>query len=402
MVFAYFASIPSMKEEKDIDLTGEELNVFLADYFSYYRTLDISLKVRFVDRLLAFIHSKSFISPKGMNITNKVKAIVSASAIQLTLGLENWKLNYFETIIIFPSEFKNQMSGLTLKGETNLSGFVSLSWKNFIEGYQIPNDNLNLGLHEFTHALRFSGVRGHETDEFFSAYFTKWYAFANAEFLKLKNGEGSIFRKYGGANINEFLSVAIEHFFESPLEFEEYHPDLYSATAILLNQKTNGKITSVNIRKEELKKMDSKFDQLPSFEFKAELSFTPALICLSILIYTAFASGVFSFPSLFMASVTFILFLRSDYRSSHFHLENGKIILSKGFLFFKNRASFTISPSQIIKICFEANESNSLSADITFFTEEGAFYEETFYLKNNPAEKENLVKSLQRQYIWTK
>ncbi len=391
-----------MADEKDIALTHDELDAFLSNYFAYYRSLNQPYKALFITRLIEFVHSKHFVSPKGMALTNRVKAIVSASAIQLTLGLENWKINYFETIILFPSDFKNEISGLKLKGETNLSGFVSLSWKSFIEGYQIPNDNLNLGLHEFTHALRFNGVRGHETDEFFSGYFAKWYSFANAEFWNLKNGGESIFRKYGGVNINEFLSVVVEHFFESPQEFQTHHPDFYSATAILLNQKTDGKTTILNIRLQELEQMNSKFGQLPPFEFRKNFSMASPLICLLITIYTAASSGIFSFPTLFMALLTFLLALRDDFYSTTFRFDGEKIILSKGTLIFKNRSVFSFSAPQLVKVQFGKEENNSLFADLTFFTNEGDFYEETVYLKNNVSEKESLVKFLHNQYVWAK
>jgi MtfA peptidase len=236
-------------EQKDIPLNSESLDAFLSKYFNYYNTLDKEWRSVFRTRVIGFIHSKWFVPQRGLEIDNRVKAIVSASAVQLTLGLKNWKIDYFDTIVLFPTDFTNIISGLKLKGETNLGGFVSFSWKSFIEGYRIPDDNLNLGLHEFTHALRFNGVRGHDSDEFFNGYFPKWLSHAKAEFNKLKNGSDSIFRKYGGANINEFLSVVVEHFFESPEEFKTELPLLYSATAILLNQKTDGVVTKVDIRK---------------------------------------------------------------------------------------------------------------------------------------------------------
>ena len=160
-----------MNDQKDIALESEEINLFLSKYFSYYRTLEVKWKVIFVRRVMEFASSKWFVGQRGFEVNNQVKVIVSASAVQLTLGLENWRIDYFESILLFASEFKNELSGLRLKGETNLSGYVSFSWKSFIDGYRVPDDNLNLGLHEFTHALRFNGIRGHETDEFFQAIF---------------------------------------------------------------------------------------------------------------------------------------------------------------------------------------------------------------------------------------
>jgi hypothetical protein len=36
---------------------------------------------------------------------------------------------------------------------------IVFSWKDFLEGYEYHNDNLNLGLHEFAHAIHFHGLK---------------------------------------------------------------------------------------------------------------------------------------------------------------------------------------------------------------------------------------------------
>ena len=85
--------------------------------------------------------------------------MIAASAVQLTFGLETWDLSYFTQILIYPSEYKNPQTGRYHKGETNLGGFMCLSWSDFIEGIKNPTDKVNLGLHEFGHALRFNSIR---------------------------------------------------------------------------------------------------------------------------------------------------------------------------------------------------------------------------------------------------
>ena len=68
-----------------------------------------------------------------------------------------------------------------------MGGFICFSWKAFLEGNAIDNDKINLGLHEFAHALRFNGIRGNETDYFFENYFARWLACAYSEFKKLQH-----------------------------------------------------------------------------------------------------------------------------------------------------------------------------------------------------------------------
>lgn len=387
-------------EEKDISFNSDELDAFLSKYFSYYNTLNEEWRGVFRKRVGEFARSKWFVPQKGLEIDNRVKAIISASAIQLTLGLKNWKIGYFDTIILFPSEFTNAISGLKLKGETNLGGFVSFSWKSFIDGYRVPNDNLNLGLHEFTHALRFNSIRGHESDEFFNSYFPKWFAFANREFFRLKKGQDSIFRKYGGANINEFLSVVIEHFFESPIGFQKELPLFYSATAIMLNQETDGKTTRINVRNREIEAHKKLFrlSDIPVDKTK----FVPvgAIICLIIAVISAFGAGVLSFASIFMFLITFFLFLRADYFYSYYMVKEDKIFLSKGFLFFRDRHKAEISLPQLVTSEF-LNMENENYLVLNYFDDNG-FYEEVVPYTLSDEVAGRFENELKKAYVWVK
>tara|TARA_Y100001972_G_scaffold128713_1_gene191201 strand:- start:3791 stop:4069 length:279 start_codon:yes stop_codon:yes gene_type:complete len=64
----------------------------------------------------------------------------------------------------------------------------------------------------------------------------KWQQLATVEITKMKNGEATFFREYGSTNQAEFFSVAVENFFEKPMAFNEYHPELYRVMTDLLNQ----------------------------------------------------------------------------------------------------------------------------------------------------------------------
>jgi Mlc titration factor MtfA (ptsG expression regulator) len=204
---------------------------------SYFNKLSPAEQSRFEERVIAFAERKTFSGRQDLSVTREVEISIAASAVQLTLGLETWDLSYFKQILVYPADYKSPATGKYHKGETNMGGFLCFSWKAFQEGNAIPNDKVNLGLHEFAHALRFNGIRGSETDYFFENYFARWLACAYSEFKKLqRDPSGSIFRKYGGVNINEFFSVAVETFFEAPAEFKTALPELYRHTSILLNQ----------------------------------------------------------------------------------------------------------------------------------------------------------------------
>lgn len=194
------------------------------------------------------IKSKIFIGHKNVLVDNRVKAIISATAIQLTLGLKDWELQNFNTILVFPNDFTNEITGLKLKGEIGVAGYVSFNWRVFVDGYKTKDDNLNLGLHEFTHALKLNSAFQDFNDSCFKGYYDKWELVAKDEMARLKSENGGFLRAYGANNIREFLSVVVEHFFESHVEFQQIMPNLYEAPALLLNQKTDGQTTQTGIR----------------------------------------------------------------------------------------------------------------------------------------------------------
>ncbi len=204
--------------------------------FPYYKNLTLPLKQRFVQRLDFYLREKKFVGRQGLEMTPRVRILVSACAVQITFGLDSFGLENFEYIVVYPDIYESPMTHKMHKGETNLNGFICLSWKHVLEGIKNPDDNYNLGIHEWMHALRFNGINFKETDYFFDGYINKWVSRAMPEYNKLRAGKKSIFRRYGAANIHEFLSVCTEHFFESPDEFKKEAPAFFDEMCILLNQ----------------------------------------------------------------------------------------------------------------------------------------------------------------------
>ncbi len=222
--------------------------LILAEKFPYYKKLSLSQQTRFRKRLHQFTESKKFVPRQNFEITDEVRVMISACAIQLTFGLDYFMLHYFEYILVYPDVYQNPHTKNYHKGETNLAGFMCFSWRDIMIGISREHDNFNLGLHEFAHALRFNSFKGDENDYFFEGYFPKAIATGQNEFHKLKVGKRSIFRKYGGTNVNEFFSVIVEHWFESPEQFNKELPDLYRHVCILLNQDVMGNKIKTDVR----------------------------------------------------------------------------------------------------------------------------------------------------------
>jgi MtfA peptidase len=225
-------------------LAGEEKPRFLVNSryheilsgFRYYDNLSHKGKLKFAGRVGEFIKTKRFIGMEGLTVTDEMKVLISASAIQLTFGLEKFLLDFCSVIKVYPRYFFSKLLNAELKGGASESGILMLSWEDFLEGYKNPHDNYNLGLHEMAHVLKINVLRGDNFDDKFSFYLDEWLRIGSNEFKKLKRRDKSLLREYAGSNIHEFFAVCIEHFFESPHDFKKELPDIYNHLCFLLNQ----------------------------------------------------------------------------------------------------------------------------------------------------------------------
>ncbi len=225
--FKYFDPFPSK-------LNSVQENI-LRNHFEYYNALPEKLKPHFRSRLSKFIKSKTFIAKENIVITEEIKTLISASAIQLTFGLTKYKLPHFKHIIIYPEAYFSSYSNKMHKGETNVKGAVVFSWIDFKSGYANASDNINLGLHEFAHALLINFRKDYSPDINFGLYYNQWQEIGTEEFFKLKQGK-KYFRSYAKSNLMEFFAISIEHFFENPHQLKKNYPELFEVLKKLLGQ----------------------------------------------------------------------------------------------------------------------------------------------------------------------
>lgn len=215
-----------------------EYKAILLKYSRFYRELEDSRKADFEKRVQYFIRSKSFV-PRGIKtVTDEMKVLIAAVAIQLTYGFPNIYLSHFNKILIYPDNYYSTINKLFHQGEVNpLNRLIVLSWNRFMMGMINDNDGINLGLHEMAHALRLENhIRNDEFLFFDQRQLAHWEQLAHEEIIRIRSSEESFFRKYGGTNEEEFFAVAVENFFERPELFRQQRPELYLALGQLLNQ----------------------------------------------------------------------------------------------------------------------------------------------------------------------
>lgn len=217
-------------------LADEEIIRILTKRFPYYSRLDDESKRKFRDRLKRFIADKTF-KIFGPNAFREMPVLISAAAIQLTFGLQKFLMPHFSTICIYPEEFMRLSPDICLL-EGNVGGnVINLSWKHFLEGYELPEDGQNVGLHEMAHALYYQTFVSEESvDRNFKRAYEIFEQDANKVYDREKTMKGGLYSAYAEKNFQEFWAETVELFFEKPRALRQAYPRLFETIKQLLNQ----------------------------------------------------------------------------------------------------------------------------------------------------------------------
>ncbi len=115
-----------------------------------------------------FIQQKHFVARGFQPVTLEMKAMIAASAVQLTFGLPQVSLAHFKRILIYADDYYSTITRRYHRGEVNprLQAIV-LSWQSFVEGYADVTSGQNVGLHEMAHALELENMIENEDYQFF-------------------------------------------------------------------------------------------------------------------------------------------------------------------------------------------------------------------------------------------
>ena len=218
------------------ELPSQQLEI-LKTKFIFYNKLDDKHKGYFEHRVATFISDKRFIGRRGVIITDEIKVLVSATACMLTFGFRNFHIELIDRIFIYPNEFYSTINEEYHKGEFNPKmGALVLSWKDFKEGGEDENDNINLGIHEFTHAIHLNCLKKRDVSSIiFRSTFNDLIRIISDKKQGEKLIDSHFLRNYAFTNQFEFLAVTIESFIESPKEFKSKFPKIYSKIKQMLN-----------------------------------------------------------------------------------------------------------------------------------------------------------------------
>lgn len=222
-------------------MTTIDIDYLLQKDFSYYRKLPAESRGLFKSRINEFIKHTEFQGRQGLEVTETMKVLVSATAVQLTFGFNSYyNYDHFNKIILYPDKYVSKYTGQLHTGEMNTGGAIVFSWKHFYEGIKTDNDSRNVGLHEFAHALDFIDKAELGINDYFAHAIDKIKVYGRH--FKYHQPEKPFFRSYAATNSTEFFAVGTEYFFEAPIEFRKEMPELYNLYCIAYRQQPQPKV----------------------------------------------------------------------------------------------------------------------------------------------------------------
>ncbi|MBT8258548.1 MAG: zinc-dependent peptidase [Bacteroidia bacterium] len=218
-------------------LTENQLKILESD-FVFYKKLEEKERRYFEHRVASLIKDKFFIGREGLEVTDEMKVLISATAAMLTFGFRDFYIGLINKIFIYPDEFYSKINDEYHKGEFNprLQALV-ISWNHFKEGFEVANDNVNLGIHEFTHAIHLNSIKERDVSStiFEDSFKELVELISNQDDLRKRLIDAEYFREYAFTNQFEFLAVIVETFIESPQELKNQFPQVYSKVQQMLN-----------------------------------------------------------------------------------------------------------------------------------------------------------------------
>ncbi len=205
--------------------------------FNFYGRLSDKRKIYFEHRVSTFLNRYQFLGNDISVDNDEIQMIVAGTYVMLSFGMRQYLVKTFNKIIIYPNIYYSTVNNDYHKGEfnPNLKAIV-FSWNDFLSGHQITNNNINLGLHEFTHALHFAAKkRQYSSDVIFIDEFNAILDYLQDQNFRQKMIDDQYFRDYAFQNEFEFLAVLLEHFFETPNEFNRRYPELFTHVRRMIN-----------------------------------------------------------------------------------------------------------------------------------------------------------------------
>ena len=204
----------------------------------YFSRLNPKKQRYFAHRMQCFLEKYSIVSRQDAIVDDEVKMLIASAYVMLTFGMRKYLSNAFSGILVYPDSYLSTQKEQMHNGEYSPKHkAVVFSRKALLAGFANESDNLNLAIHEFAHVLTYNSIKQRDAS---ATIFRDQYQLIIKNIKKSENAEklknSNYFRTYALTNEFEFVAVILEHFFESPQQFEIEFPELYQDVRLMINQ----------------------------------------------------------------------------------------------------------------------------------------------------------------------
>jgi Mlc titration factor MtfA (ptsG expression regulator) len=209
---------------------------FLREHIVQYGNLNARQRNRFDKRLQWLKQRKRFVFHGAILNPDELRLFVCAIICLLTFGFNRFQLiRSVSRVVIYPTKYYSKINRRHHLGEYNPKLKVLVFSEDTLRtGFKIPNDNINLAVHEIAHALCFETMK-------LNNWKARKFQYGLRALARLKNDvdfrdilkRTDYFRDYAFENIFEFFAVLTEVFIENPKELNAKFPELYTIVSVM-------------------------------------------------------------------------------------------------------------------------------------------------------------------------
>ena len=234
IVYYYLVYEPLSKWKKVLKTPfPDSWRKILNENVKFYTTRSEDEKDYFEKRIQYFLETKK-ITGVDTEIDDKIKIFIAVSAILPVFAFPDFEYDNINEILVYPNSFDeeyntgNREKILGMVGNGAMNRMMILSKPDLLNAFRGKRTVHNVALHEFVHLIdkEDGAIDGIPEILIDKAFVFPWMRELKIAESKIKRHKSDI-DPYALTNNSEFLAVASEYFFMSPVKFKKKHPELY-------------------------------------------------------------------------------------------------------------------------------------------------------------------------------
>lgn len=172
-----------------------------------------------------------------------MRTVIACAIVEITFGLKTYLPSTFRQIYVLPRRYMYPGYGEPFLGHIDFSSkTLYFSWQDVQNGYIVPDDAVNVALHEMAHLIEAENELNYLFTQFFEVVsWKKWARLAFKKMHIIRQGQHQFLKNYGGVNMTEMFAVCVETFFEQSDAFKAELTEIYQSLVDLLKQDPNKK-----------------------------------------------------------------------------------------------------------------------------------------------------------------